>query len=183
MRPPALGSLAVRLGVPFVAGAVFLASPFRAVTAQAAAPAAATAAERDSVLAIVQRFFAAMEAQDTANLRRLMLMDGHMVAASSRGDTMLVGTRPNEEFLTQLPKSAERWRERIWEPQVLLHGALAVVWAPYDFYLGAGFSHCGVDSFTLARGKDGWRIVDVAFTIEPEGCAPSPLGPRKEREP
>jgi hypothetical protein len=135
-------------------------------------------ATRDSILATVQTFFSAMEAKDTSRLRTLMLAEGHTLAVVIRHDSTAFRTRPNPEFITQLPQRPERWRERIWDPEVLVHESLAVVWAPYDFYLDSTFSHCGIDSFTLVRTPGGWRIVDAAFTIEPTGCAPSPLGPR-----
>ena len=155
-----------------LATATLLFVPGRRVDAQVAASA------RDSVLAVVQEFFRAMEAKDTAQLRTLMLADGHTVAVVIRNDSTAVRTRINPEFPGQLMRSPEPWRERIWEPQVLIHQSMAVLWAPYDFYQGSTFSHCGVDSFTLVRLAGGWKIVDAAFTIEPVGCAPSPLGPR-----
>lgn len=156
---------------PFIAGAILLVTLSRPVMAQGSP-------QRDSVLAVVQTFFAAMEAQDTARLRSILEMDGHTVAVGGLSDTTKARVRSLPDFLVQLPRSPYRWRERIWDPQVMVHGALAIVWAPYDFYRGPTFSHCGVDSFTLTRRQDGWRIVDAAFTIEPTGCAPSPLGPR-----
>ena len=52
-----------------------------------------------------------------------------------------------------------------------------MVWAPYDFHVNGAFSHCGVDVFSLVRTAEGWRIAAVAYTVEREGCAPSPLGP------
>ncbi len=133
---------------------------------------------RDSVLTVVQQFFQAMEAKDTVRLHAIMVTSGHTLAVISRNDTTRISVRPGSEFITNLPGSPQHWRERIWEPQVLIHETLAVVWAPYDFYLDSTFSHCGVDSFTLVRLADGWKIVDAAFTIEPVGCTPSPLGPR-----
>ncbi|MEO8200678.1 MAG: nuclear transport factor 2 family protein [Gemmatimonadota bacterium] len=135
---------------------------------------------RDSLLSVVQVFFSAMEARDTARLHGAVRIDGHTLAVVARGDTVNTQVRPLKEFLANLPATPQRWRERIWEPQVLMHGNLAVVWAPYDFYLDSSFSHCGVDTFTLSRGMDGWKIVDVGFTIERQGCPPSPLGPRKD---
>ena len=156
--------------------ALLLALPLGAMRAQSSA----STPVRDSVLTVVNHFFSAMESRDTAALREMLLTDGHTVAMSNRGDSTSVRTRPNGDFIGFVAQRSERLRERIWEPQVLQRGAMALVWAPYDFYLDHTFSHCGVDSFTLARTGTGWRIVDVAFTIEPTGCAPSPLGPRPE---
>jgi len=65
----------------------------------------------------------------------------------------------------------------MWEPTVLVHGPLAVVWAAYDFHRNKTFSHCGVDAFTLLRSPTGWKIATVSYTTEATGCKPSPLGP------
>ena len=70
-----------------------------------------------------------------------------------------------------------RMLERMWDATVLVHGPLAQVWTPYDFHADGEFSHCGVDAFTLIKTSEGWRVSGVAYTVEPTGCEPSPLGP------
>jgi hypothetical protein len=65
----------------------------------------------------------------------------------------------------------------MWTPAVHVHGAIAVVWAPYDFHIDGKFSHCGVDTFSLVRTATGWQISGISYTVEPTGCAASPLGP------
>jgi hypothetical protein len=82
-------------------------------------------------------------------------------------------------FIRSLASGNDALLERMWNPLVRVHGALAELWAPYDFHLGRRFSHCGVDSFTLIRGADGWQVASIAYTVEPTGCSPSPLGPPK----
>ena len=67
--------------------------------------------------------------------------------------------------------------ERMWEPQVRVHKGIANLWAPYDFWLDGKFSHCGIDSFELMKTAGGWRLTGGSYTVEREGCAPSPLGP------
>ena len=54
--------------------------------------------------------------------------------------------------------------------------------APYDFHRDGEFSHCGVDAFTLVRTESGWKISGGVYTVETEGCAPSPLGPPAMKE-
>ena len=139
--------------------------------AQTPAP---TAAPRDSIIAVVQQFFTAMEARDTAAIRRLFLPGARLARLEHRPDSSALGSTSIEEFLRQLPGARARLRERMWDPQVLEHMGLAVVWAPYDFRLDDRFSHCGVDAFTLLRTRDGWRITDVAYTVEPTGCPEGP---------
>jgi hypothetical protein len=43
--------------------------------------------------------------------------------------------------------------------------------------LDGGFSHCGIDSFELVRTDGSWKLTGGIYTVEREGCAPSPLGP------
>lgn len=144
-------------------------------SARAQTPGAVPA--RDTLLAVVQQFFTAMGAKDSVALRKVLWPDGHAFAIVMRADSVQVRTSAHADFVTRATASGPHWRERLWQPQVLQHGPLALVWAPYDFHLDSTFSHCGVDLFTLIRDGTGWRIADVAFTIEPQGCAPSPLGP------
>lgn len=132
---------------------------------------------RDSVIAVVNTFFRAMTARDTAALRRVQLPDGIQYAARVRGDSVTLTHGTFEGFVQQLATMSDTYVERIWEPTVLVHGPLAVVWAPYDIHRNRQFMHCGVDSFTLLRSAAGWKIATVSYTAEPTGCAPSPLGP------
>jgi hypothetical protein len=32
------------------------------------------------------------------------------------------------------------------------------------------FSHCGIDVFTFLRMPQGWKIVSLAYSIEPDAC-------------
>ena len=67
-------------------------------------------------------------------------------------------------------------RERNWQPVVHIDGPFAAVWTPYDFHAGDEFSHCGTDVFLLARIGGAWRITGGSYTVQPEGCDPSPPG-------
>ena len=155
--------------LPFIVLMVCAASSPAA--AQAPSP---TAASHDSIIAVVEQFFAAMEARDTATVRRLFLPNARLARLEHLPDSSAMGSSSIEEFLRQLPGARARLRERMWDPQVLEHKGLAVLWAPYDFRLDDRFSHCGVDAFTLLRTRDGWRIADVAYTVEPTGCPEGP---------
>lgn len=132
---------------------------------------------RDSVIGVVQHFFDAMAARDTAALAALLLPDARNRSVFWRGDSARVRTIASSAASPRLAVDTARWRERMWNPQVLQRGPLALVWTEYDFHHGDAFTHCGVDLFTLVRDERGWRIADIAYTVEPEGCAPSPLGP------
>lgn len=151
---------------------ILLTAPLRAAHAQANA--------RDSVVAVVQDFFRAMTANDSAAAARTVHPEGLNFVSSMRGDSAVLSQSPFSRFLGTLSTNKRVFVERMWEPTVLVHGAIATVWAPYDFHIDGTFSHCGVDAFSLAHSSAGWRIVSITYTVERTGCAPSPLGPLKK---
>jgi hypothetical protein len=154
--------------------ALLLARPPRG---EAQAPAPPSPALRDSLVTAIQHLFDAMAAGDSAAARKAVLPGGHLLASSMPRDTLAWLFTDQEKFATALATSPAPFRERIWNPTIMVRQGLAVVWAPYDFHRGTSFSHCGVDVFTLLRTAQGWRITDISYTVEPTGCAPSPLGP------
>ncbi len=135
---------------------------------------ACAASDDQSPTAAVQRLFDAMSAHDANAGSALFTQDAMLF--SVRPDGTAVAT-PHEKWLERLGASRDAWLERIWNPKVLEHGSIAVVWAEYDFHLNGKFSHCGIDSFSLLKTAAGWKIAAVSDTRETSGCSPSPLGP------
>ena len=61
--------------------------------------------------------------------------------------------------------SAGVWDVRLGKAIELQDGSgVATVWAPYTFYLNGRKSHCGIETYTLYRLAEGWRIVTFADT-------------------
>lgn len=140
------------------------------------APLAAQTA-RDSVIAVVNEFFRAMAERDSAGFSRTQMADGIAYAVITRGDSVAIGRQAFEASARQIVALPDTFIERMWQPTVHVHGPIAVLWTPYDIHRNGKFQHCGVDAFTLIRGASGWKIATVTYTVEPTGCAPSPLGP------
>src|SRR5262245_29962274 len=136
---------------------------------------------KDSVVAVVNEFFAGMAARDTARLARVQSPEGVLYAARVRGDSATIGHDTFESFNKRFAAMKDTIVERMWEPTVLIRGPLAIVWAQYDLHRNRAFVHCGVDAFTLMRTPTGWKVTTVSYTAEPTGCAPSPLGPLPAR--
>ncbi len=133
-------------------------------------------AARDSVVATVQEFFRAMKANDLAASQRIMLAEGNLFATRTDGDSLIVRRGTFESHFDRLRAARDTIVERMWDPAVTVNGLVATVVAPYDLYRNGTFSHCGVDAFTLVHGARGWLITSVSYTVQPTGCAPSPLG-------
>lgn len=133
--------------------------------------------DREAILSKVQQFFDALEKSDTVAGREAVLLDGQYFRLRDVGDSLDLVRTPHTAFLSSLAAGGRDFLERMWDPTVLQHGRMAVVWTPYDFYRAGEFSHCGVDVFNLIRTDVGWRISGIMYTVEPTGCEPSPLGP------
>lgn len=134
---------------------------------------------KDSVIATVNEFFRAMTARDSAAVRRVTTADGIFYAVRARGDSTTINRSTNESFAQTIVTTRDTYLERMWEPTVMVHGPIAVLWTPYDFHRSGQFSHCGIDAFSLVRASTGWKIATIIYTVEPTGCAPSPLGAPK----
>lgn len=146
------------------------------VAALAQAPVASTAdADRAAILATVQKFFDTMADRDVEGARQVLVPEGRFFVPVPGRETMRTFT--NQEYLERLPRQKADVRERFWDPVVNVHGPIAVVWTPYDFWSGGKFSHCGVDAFNLVKTANGWKIAGGSYTVERTGCTPSPLGP------
>ena len=126
----------------------------------------------------VQAFFDTMAAKDVEGARRLLMPRGAFHAMRERDGKPVI--RP---FTTRgVPQGPGRdetaVRERMWNPEVRIRGAIATIWTPYDFWTDGKFSHCGIDAFDLVKTDEGWKIAGGAYTVEAK-CDPSPLGPLK----
>lgn len=136
--------------------------------------------ERDAVMKAMETFLATMTARDIEGARSILVPQGRFHRVQIAKDKQTVGSMSNEEYLAQLQSNKQTYRERIWNPEVRVHGPIATLWAPYDFWVDGKFSHCGVDAFEFVKTEEGWKIAGGTYTIE-FTCEPSPLGPLKPK--
>jgi len=138
--------------------------------AQAAAPAAAPD-ERAAVLAVVKALFDGMRAGDSAAVRAVFHPAVQLTNALVRQGAPVLEVDSLATFLRAVGTPHDvTWDERTHDEEVRIDGTLAQVWAPYEFWAGPKFSHCGVDAFTLARTAAGWRIIALGDTRRRTGC-------------
>lgn len=154
------------------AALTFAVAAIPSVASAQSAGSAADAGERDAVMAVVTRLFDAMRQGDSAMLRSTFHPEARLATAGVRNGTATVGFEKVDGFAQAIgSKPANQvWDERLYNEVVHIDGTLATVWTEYDFYLGDQFSHCGVDSFQLAKTADGWKIFSIADTRQREGC-------------
>lgn len=135
---------------------------------------AQTTGEDQAVIARVQALFDAMAAHDANAAAALVIPEGRLMVSRATGT---VSNSTLGEFSARLSAAKSPYLERMWNPKVMVRGGIAVLWTDYDFHLDGKFTHCGIDSFQLVKTAEGWKISALAYTVEPTGCAPSPLGP------
>ena len=141
-------------------------------TAPAPAPAGHQPGEEAQVLATVDAYMREISANDLAAMNARQTPEGMTYRIVHRGDGGWdVVARPNAWWVAPERADNRTYSERYWSPTVLVRGAMALVWAPYEFGINGQTSHCGVDVFSLARFDGTWKVSNSMWTVEPKACA------------
>lgn len=135
--------------------------------------------DRAAVLAVVDRLFDGMRANDGDVVRSVFIEGATLVSTENAEGEPMTRLIPTEGFAQAVDNATIPWDEPTWDPIVQVRDHLATVWVKYAFYAGEEFSHCGVDAFILARQRDGaWKIAALADTRQREDCElPPDRGP------
>ncbi|WP_265563698.1 Cif family virulence factor [Sphingomicrobium arenosum] len=128
--------------------------------------------EEAQIIAVIDTFMRAINEADSDLKRSVMAEEGYKVARSDREGRPPIWVRPFAEDYDWLDEHAEAkpFRETYWDPTILHHGDMAMVWAPYAFDRDGQRTHCGVNAFNLMRVEGAWKITGVQYTAEPDGC-------------
>lgn len=141
----------------------------------AAAPLAAaepSAAQSDAIAA-ADAFFAALRSDDKTALAGQMLPEG-MIFIHNRmnPDAPRVDVVPVAQHLENWAKGTRKVDEVMRYDAVLVDGDMAQVWGPYRFIAEGKTTHCGINSMSLVKRADGWKVANTSFTMEqPARCA------------
>lgn len=128
---------------------------------------AQTSDEKDAV-ATVQKTFDGIAAHDAAMIRSTMLPDARLFSVRDEG---VPAGRAAEDLASQIASTKGNLLERFTsQPSVSIRGRMAQVWGEYEFLRDGKFSHCGVDSVSLFKTAEGWRIAAIVYTMETTGC-------------
>ncbi len=111
-------------------------------------------------------FFAALRSPDKTALARTMDPRGTIFVHDRRDPAApRIVTRPIVEHLEGWKKSPAGTDEYMRYETVLVDGDMAQVWGPYVFLVDSKPLHCGINSMSLARLPEGWRITNTSFTM------------------
>jgi len=128
--------------------------------------------EEAAVLVAADRFFKAISEQDHASLAAMQVPEGITYQWRPAGDgRMHITVRPIPYWSDPGPADKRVLRERYWSPSVMIRGGIAVVWAPYEFWVDGKTSHCGVDVLDFIKRDGQWRLANAMWTVEPDACS------------
>lgn len=134
--------------------------------------AAQVKSEEEAVKNTINQLFEGMRDSDTTMVRKAFAIKNTMqTIARTKDGKFVVSTESLNNFIKSVgTPHSEKYDERIVFTKVLIDANLASVWTDYKFYIGDKFSHCGVNSFQLFKGEDGWKIIYLIDTRRKENC-------------
>lgn len=122
---------------------------------------------------LVDIFFKGFHEGDTLKMKSVMADKVPMQTAMVNRDGLnVVRDGSVSDLLNAIASrtSEQRWEEKLLDYKVQVDGNLAHVWTPYEFWFNGEFSHCGANSFTLAKTDSGWKIIHIIDSRRKESC-------------
>ncbi len=126
----------------------------------------------EEVKAAIDQLFEGMHKSDSALASAVFAQGIIMQTIKKDADGYAqVEEGSTEEFLNSIAETKPgTLNEKILSYKINIDGNLASVWTPYNFYVGEKFSHCGVNSFQLAKKPEGWQIFHIVDTRHRQNC-------------
>ena len=116
----------------------------------------------------IENLFNAMKSADSLGVKNAFSGSAIM---QTFGKNQEIRTDKVEDFAKQVGASqVGDLDERFTISKILVDGNMASVWVPYQFYYKGNFSHCGVNSFQLAKINNEWKIQYIIDTRRKDNC-------------
>jgi len=127
--------------------------------------------EEGAVLDAMDRYLTAISESDHGAMAAMQTPDGmtYQWRPTGSGD-MRITAHPNSFWSDPSRDDGRVYRERYWSPHVMIRGGIAVVWAPYEFWIDGETSHCGVDVVDFVKIDGEWLVSNAMWTVEPDAC-------------
>ena len=131
----------------------------------------AIAQEAVDVRDAVDVLFDGMRNGDSTAVRASFLPGASMQSVVASEEGTVIHSDSVDRFVVAVGSPHDKiWDERIYDVKILIDGEMASVWAPYRFYIGEEFSHCGVNQFVLAKQAESWKILNITDTRRKTDC-------------
>jgi hypothetical protein len=124
-------------------------------------------AQKQEVQKTIEIFFEGFHQKDTIKIKSVCY---DKMILQSISESVVKGNKLSDEnvkdfykSITTIPSSM-KFHEKILSYTIQIDGTMAHVWAPYEFYLNDKLSHSGVNTFTLFKEREAWKIVYLIDT-------------------
>lgn len=124
-------------------------------------------AQKQEVQKTIEYFFEGFHQKDTIKIKSVC---SDRMILQSISESTVKGNKLSDEGVKYFYKSiatipsSMKFQEKILSYTIQIDGTMAHVWAPYEFYLNDKLSHSGVNTFTLFKEKDAWKIIYLIDT-------------------
>ena len=116
----------------------------------------------------IENLFQAMKSADSIGVKNAFSSSAILQTFDKNNE---IRTEKVEGFAKQVGSSkVGDLDERFTISKILIDGNMASVWVPYQFYYKGNFSHCGVNSFQLAKLNNEWKIQYIIDTRRKDNC-------------
>ena len=123
------------------------------------------------IQSVVYELFELMRASDGEGIRSIITEEATLHTVRVDGENAFLHETTFDNFIDSVsgadPGTLD---EKLTSIQVHSDEYLATSWMEYRFYVAGEFSHCGVNTMNLIRGKDGWKIFSIVDTRRTAGC-------------
>ncbi|TDX10192.1 nuclear transport factor 2 family protein [Flavobacterium sp. S87F.05.LMB.W.Kidney.N] len=124
-------------------------------------------AQKQEVQKSIDVFFEGFHQRDSMKIKSVcadkMILQS-ISESSSKGNKLSdESTKEFYKSIASIPLNM-KFQEKILNYNIQIDGTMAHVWAPYEFYINDKLSHRGVNTFTLFKEKDIWKIIYLIDT-------------------
>lgn len=131
-------------------------------------------AQKDAsqVQSTIDQLFTGMRSGDSSLVRNSFVANATLqtVAISADGSVKIQRSSVDGFAKAVGTPHTDVWDEQVYDLVIKVDGPMATVWAPYKFYRGDTFSHCGVNAFILIKDQNQWKIESITDTRRKEQC-------------
>lgn len=123
--------------------------------------------EKEEVQKSIEVFFEGFHQKDTVKIQSVC---SSKMILQSISESVSKGNKLSDETPSKFYKSIasipqnSKFQEKILSYNIQIDGVMAHVWAPYEFYFNDKFSHSGVNTFTLFKENNVWKIIYLIDT-------------------
>ena len=134
-------------------------------------PLALSQSPEAEVEAAVQQLFDGMRAGDSSQVHSVFSDKVLFYTSVIKDGEARLFEGSLDRFLKSVGSPHEKvFDERISDLKIQVDDNLATAWMNYSFFLGENFSHCGINTMTFHKEKEGWKMIFLADTRRKDSC-------------